>query len=170
MKGFFLLEEVELVPLELEIKELVRLGMLRLFLLPNVPMTPLLLNEVPELLNDCATATVVVPTTDLVVVTQEVDAVVSVVVAMVTVEQLRETEFCGWEPIERDLTVLSLVGVLTPENTGFTFVNSIELSLEFPLAKPEGGGGVTCDFDTESKCCEAILFISILSTFTTGIE
>lgn len=144
--------------------------MLRLFLLPNVPMTPLLLNEVPELLNDCATATVVVPTTDLVVVTQEVDAVVSVVVAMVTVEQLRETEFCGWEPIERDLTVLSLVGVLTPENTGFTFVNSIELSLEFPLAKPEGGGGVTCDFDTESKCCEAILFISILSTFTTGIE
>lgn len=170
MKGFFLLEEVELVPLELEIKELVRLGMLRLLLLPNVPMTPLLLNEVPELLNDCATATVVVPTTDLVVVTQEVDAVVSVVVAMVTVEQLRETEFCGWEPIERDLTVLSLVGVLTPENTGFTFVNSIELSLEFPLAKPEGGGGVTCDFDTESKCCEAILFISILSTFTTGIE
>jgi hypothetical protein len=111
-----------------------------------------------------------VTTTDFVVVTQDVDAVVKVVVAMVTVEQLRETVFCGREPVDRDLTVLSLAGALTPDNTGFTSVDSSELSLVFPLAKPDGGDGVTCGFDTESICWEDILFISIRSTFTTGME
>jgi hypothetical protein len=52
LNGFFLVAEVGLGVLELEDKELDRLGMLRLLLLPNVPMTPLLLSEVPELPND----------------------------------------------------------------------------------------------------------------------
>lgn len=122
LNGFFLLDDDELDPEEL--RELDRLGMLRLLLLPNVPIIPLLLDELMELFSDCTTATVVVPTTDLVVVTQEVEAVVSVVVAMVTVAQLSETEVWGKEPVERDLTGASATTLSAPDTTGFLSAGS----------------------------------------------
>lgn len=122
LNGFFLLDDDELDPEEL--RELDRLGMLRLLLLPNVPIIPLLLDELIELLSDCTTATVVVPTTDLVVVTQEVEAVVSVVVAMVTVAQLSETEVWGKEPVERDLIGASATTLSAPDTTGFLSAGS----------------------------------------------
>lgn len=122
LNGFFLLDDDELDPEEL--RELDRLGMLRLLLLPNVPIIPLLLDELIELFSDCTRATVVVPTTDLVVVTQEVEAVVSVVVAMVTVAQLSETEVWGKEPVERDLIGASATTLSAPDTTGFLSAGS----------------------------------------------
>lgn len=122
LNGFFLLDDDELDPEEL--RELDRLGMLRLLLLPNVPIIPLLLDELIELFSDCTTATVVVPTTDLVVVTQEVEAVVSVVVAMVTVAQLSETEVWGKEPVERDLIGASATTLSAPDTTVFLSAGS----------------------------------------------
>lgn len=168
--GFFLLSEDVLEPEEF--RELDKFVRLRLPLLPNVPIIPLLLDEFTELLKDCTTATVVVPTTDFVVVTHVVDAVVRVVVAMVTIAQLSEIEVCGREPVEKDLTGASLTTTLIPDTTGFFSTSSYRLmSLALPLARPEGGERAESGFDvTESNCCEDTLFISILSTFTTGIE